>query len=199
MIKKMRRIYKEKEKEYTLELKDMYSYYTTNISNQSMAASLKCCVFLLCLYEALEPKKILDLGSGFSSYALRYFSGRFLPESEIYSVDSSKGWLEKSKQFSQVNTLDSEHFYHWDEIKNKKIPFELIFMDIDFSKNRVNYYEPVCKQFLAEKTFMLVDDMHKPILRNKVKTLSFKYKRHPVLDETKERKRYSWLLEFGNK
>ena len=72
-------------------------------------------------------------------------------------------------------------------------------MDIDFSKNRVNYYEPVCKQFLAEKTFMLVDDMHKPILRNKVKTLSFKYKRHPVLDETKERKRYSWLLEFGNK
>ena len=196
MIKKIRKIYRENEKDYTSKLEDMYLYYTTNISNASMAASLKCCVFLLCLYKALEPEKILDLGSGFSSYALRYFNGRFLPDSEIYSVDSSKGWLEKSKQFCQLNTLNDEHFYHWDEIKGKKIPFELIFMDIDFSKNRVNYYNPVCKQFLAEKTFMLADDMHKPILRNVAETLDFK-ERHPVLDETKHKKRYSWLLEFG--
>jgi predicted O-methyltransferase YrrM len=199
MIKKIRETFKKNEKEYTSELEPMYLYYTTNISNPIMAASLRCCVFLVCMYEAIEPDRILDLGTGFSSYAIRYFKGKFGLSTEIYSIDSSEDWVEISKDFCQKNSVDTDHFYHWNEIKDKNISFELIFMDIDFSKKRVNYYDHVCKQFVGNNTFMLVDDMHKPILRNKVKTLKCKTN-HNVRDETKPKgkKRFSCLLEFGD-
>ena len=87
MIKQIRKLFKEKESEYTFNLESMYAYYTETISNESMAASLKCCAFLVCLYEALEPKRILDLGSGFSSYSLRHFKDQMSWDTEIYSVD----------------------------------------------------------------------------------------------------------------
>lgn len=200
MITKIRDLYRIKEDEYSLELKNEYRNYTTTISNMIMAASLRCCVFLTCMYEEIKPNRILDLGSGFSSYTLRYFRNKFNLDTEIYSVDSDIHWLSKSKEFCKNNNVDVSHFYSWDDIKNVKKPFDLIFMDIDKSKKRIYYYDHICNHFLSKNTFMFVDDMHKPIIRNKIKQLDNSHTRHNVRNETLDKfKRYSCIIEFGGK
>jgi predicted O-methyltransferase YrrM len=200
MITKIRDIYRSKAIEYSYELESAYLDYTTNISNKVMAASLRCCVFLMCIYDATKPNKIIDLGSGFSSYALRYFKNKFNVNTEIYSVDSNKDWLIKSKEFCKNNNVDVSHFYSWDDIKNKVIPFDLIFMDIDKTKKRISYYDHIYNHFLSKNTFMLVDDLHKPLIRNKIKHIDIKHKKHRVYDETIDKfKRFSSLIEFGGK
>ena len=77
MIQEIKKLYKEKELEYSSELMEKYIDYTTNVSDIIFPASMRCSVFLICMYEVLQPKRVLDLGSGFSSYALRYFREKF--------------------------------------------------------------------------------------------------------------------------
>ncbi len=196
MLKEILKRYKEKEEAYTKEIKETFIYYTRSVSTENMAASLRSCVLLGCMMEVMKPKRAMDLGSGISSYALRYFKSKFKYTTEIYSVDSDWDWLKKSRDFSHVREVDSNHFYHWTEVNLKKIPFEIIFMDIDRTKARLNYYEPVCKQFTKKGTLMLIDDMHKGILREKVKKIKVPHIRHNVHDETRFKKGYNWILEF---
>jgi predicted O-methyltransferase YrrM len=199
MIKQIVKHFKAKEEEYSREIGETFLYYTKAVSNPGMAASLRSCIFLCCMMELIKPKRVLDLGSGISSYSLRYFKGLFGLDTVIYSIDSSKEWLRKSEEFSRVRDVDHANFLHWDDIKDKKMPCELIFMDIDKTKFRVNYYEPVCRRFTKKGSLMLVDDMHKPVLREAVKKITVPHNTHTLNKETKHRKRYNWVLEFTGK
>lgn len=196
MIEDIKSLYKEKESEYSDELTERYIDYTTNVSDTIMPASMRCCVFLICMYEVLQPERVLDLGSGFSSYALRYFKDKFSWNTEIYSIDNYDWWLGKTIDFCTQNEVDTNHFYIWKQIKDMEIPFELIFVDIEFRERRLKYFDPVYKRFLADKTFMLLDDMHMAVLRTKARSMENRYIKHTVVHETIVEQRYSWLLEI---
>ena len=199
MITKIRKLYINKEKEYSLEIKKDYLDYVTNISDPIMAASLRSCIFLVCIYETIKPNKILDLGSGFSSYTLRYFKNKFNFNTKIYSVDSSIDWLDKSKDFCKKKNVDVSNFYSWDDIKNMTMPFDLIFMDIDKTKKRIAYFDHIYSHYLSKNTFMLVDDMHKILIRNKIKQINIPHKKYRVYNETIDKfKRFGLLIEFGD-
>lgn len=145
---------------------EQYKKYTTTISTPGMAASLECCAFLMQICEKVSAKHVLDLGSGFSSYSLRYFRKKYSKNMVVWSVDSDEEWLEKSKQFCKENSVYISNFKPWDKIKNTKKRFDLVFVDIDRTPNRPDYYKPLIENFTNDETIVVFDDMHKPFLLN---------------------------------
>ena len=160
---------------YNKEIKPMYTKYIKEVSNRVMAASMECCVFLMVMCKDIKPKKVLDLGSGFSSYALRYYKNKYDNDMEVWSVDSNNKWLLKSRQFIESFKLSTDHFYVWSDIKDMDEKFDLIFLDIDVSKRRPPYLEHVVENFVNEDSFILLDDMHKTGLVKKLRSIMDNY------------------------
>jgi predicted O-methyltransferase YrrM len=175
-----------------------YNYYIENISSRPMAASLPCCIYLLALYDRLLPLKVLELGSGFTSYCLRFYKKLRNINSEIYSIDTSKEWLETSKNYCKERELDINNFQIWDYFKECREKFDLIFVDIDSGPRRHLYFESVFKQFSKVGTFIYLDDLHKPqVYKNLDSILStINHKRYNIKDLTIDRKRFSTLVEI---
>ncbi len=74
-----------------------YNQYISTISSQEWAISFELSTFLMILCDVLKPKRILDCGSGFSSFVFRYYMSNVTPEPEVWSVDTSPEWLEKTR------------------------------------------------------------------------------------------------------
>jgi len=214
--------YKNNKVEFTEELKEVYEKYITTISSREMAASLECCVFLMTMFKEINPRSILDLGSGFSSYALRYYKESRDSNTQIRSVDSVKVWLQKSKEFCKNNLIPSReiieidmtsdnpfpkqktnvdvtNFFTWNEIYYKDCPtimYDIIFLDIDKTIERPKYLEPIFNKFTGPDTIILVDDYHKGLLRKELPPLIEKYNFDSYeLKETQNRKRFQLLLK----
>ena len=76
-----------------------YSEYITSVSNEDMAISREACLYILRFCLENKPLKIVDLGSGITSYTLRLYQQYSNDDVRIYSIDDNKGWLQKSKEF----------------------------------------------------------------------------------------------------
>lgn len=75
------------------DMKHAYGKYVGEFSTPEMAVSLETSQFLYVLAKAVKARRILDLGSGFSSYVLRLYSIDAGSDTVVYSVDDDKGWL----------------------------------------------------------------------------------------------------------
>ena len=82
--------YQIKTKDYREKLEPFYRDYITTISTDIMAISLELATFLVWFSTLTMPKTILDLCSGFSSFALRYF---WRDRTEIWSIDDHRDRL----------------------------------------------------------------------------------------------------------
>ena len=187
-------VFNSKSELYKNEIKKAYHRYVTTVSVDYMAASFECCIFLMVLYEAIKPKMVLDLGSGMSSYALRYFKKNYAEASSVWSIDSTKKWLSKSKIFVENFGLNTDNFKTWDEIANDTTKFDLIFFDIDNNKKRINYIPTVLNNFVTENSFIMFDDMHKGGLRRDINTVlsGYEHKKIDIKKYTLDRfKRFS--------
>jgi predicted O-methyltransferase YrrM len=191
--------WKKEHEAYNYLLKSDYKKYIDQISVDYMAASLECCKFLLAIYDFTKSKNILDLGSGFSSYTLRLFKKFRMFDSNIISVDTSEEWLNKTSNFCIENHVDGDNFITWGQFKNKENKFDLIFLDIDYTKNRPSYYNLVFENLSKKGTFILCDDMHKKDLSlplNKYLENKKNLKKHDVKEYTLDKfKRFATLIE----
>lgn len=172
----------------TRDLKDQYTNYLRDVS--PMAPSLKTIGLILEL--ATPESHILDLGSGFSSYALRYYAERL--DLRVWSVDDDSRWLQRTKEYCMAYGQKANRFWVWDrfiQISSRVVPFDVVFVDIGITKNRPKYYGEVLKRLCDTNTFIVFDDMHKPSLKAAVdKELeSYDYLEVGVRDQT--------LDEFG--
>lgn len=70
-----------------------YERYVTSVSSTGMALSLPTSTYLDAPCRATEPERVLDLGSGFSSYILRRYAA------DHGGVDDNEGWPEKTGEF----------------------------------------------------------------------------------------------------
>ena len=86
-------------------LREAYVDYVKNVSTPVWSISWQLVVYLEKLVRALQPKRVLDLGSGFSSYLLRRFN------TEVTSVDTDLGWLQKTHDFLQHKQVTTEGLY----------------------------------------------------------------------------------------
>lgn len=197
MIEDINKNFTNNREKFTKMIIDEYNHYITEISSRPMAASLPCCLYLMSLYDELRPKRILELGSGFTSYCLRLFKKENNLDTEIYSIDTNAGWLKKSEDYCADRGLDSNNFQTWDVFQKSKKKFNLIFVDIDSGPRRHLYFDPVFTKFSEIGAFVYLDDLHKPpVYRNldsMLKTVN--HKRHNIRKLTQDRKRYSTLVE----
>ena len=75
-----------------------YQDYITSISSEDMAISLRLASLLVYICQHLHPMVVIDLGSGFSSYAL-LVAAKALPNTIVHSVDADPKWLEATGCF----------------------------------------------------------------------------------------------------
>ena len=148
---------------YKKPLQNYYDDYVANVSRSDMAISLETATFLNFVVSTRKPSSILDLGSGFSSFVFRKFSD---PQCEIYSIDDSQEWLDKSKDFLIRNNTRHNNMQTWDVFlndfkrHNPDFKFDLVFHDLGGMKTRQRTLNDILS-FSSESGVIIFDDIHK--------------------------------------
>jgi hypothetical protein len=159
-MQQLNEIHAAKRQEFEDLLIEDFKYYAKNISG--FAVSIQYCICLLCLCERYGLTSIIDLGSGFTSYALRRYRKAYDKDLAIYTVDNDPYWLSISCHYCEEKSLSDEFFYLWDDFKDKAICADLVSMDIDTSILRSSY---LVQMFKMARRYIMVDDMHKARIR----------------------------------
>ena len=116
--------------QYRAALQAPYAEYISGVSTPIEAASLEVCSYLAFLCDVLEPRRVLDAGSGFSSYVLRRHQLAH-PELTVVSVDDAAPWLERTAAFLEERNVATEGLLTWDEfVRGREDDFDVVFHDL---------------------------------------------------------------------
>ena len=119
-----------------------------------MAVSLELASFLLFLAETVHPARILDLGSGFSSFVLRQVRG-----ASVLSVDDDANWLERTSEYLREKKCEDSNLALWNEVVQRSPePYDLIFHDLALVEQRRATLPRVLEW---SKGWIVLDDGHK--------------------------------------
>jgi predicted O-methyltransferase YrrM len=177
-----------------------YRDYVSTISSEIMAASFELSVFLLTFSKFTGPAKILDFGSGFTSFIFRFYAGNLAENKpEIWTVDDSPEWLNKTGSFLKNHSVDPDNLFSLEEVRDlEKNSFDLILYDFGAFDTRMSTLE-FALNLLSEKGNIITDDMHaadyalfvkKTALQKKMDSYSLHYF---TIDKMN---RFSFLLKY---
>lgn len=137
-----------------------YEFYVSEVSAPDHALSLETASYLYALCEFLEPRSILDLGSGFSSFVFRTYAAA-RPGASVWTLDDNPAWLGRSRAFVASSGLGIEHFGIWSDYQlHPEPPFDLVLHDLGSMSTRLRTLPAVLNQCRAGGIVVL-DDMHK--------------------------------------
>lgn len=120
-------------------------------------------LFILCLH--LAPRRILDLGSGFSSYVFRLYAGVCGKDCEVVTMDDSAEWLVKTETFLNTQCLETENCLLWDpQTPLGAEKFDIILHDLGDMQLRAATL-PVVLCGTSSNGCIILDDMHYPDYR----------------------------------
>ncbi|MFM7431760.1 MAG: methyltransferase domain-containing protein [Flammeovirgaceae bacterium] len=141
-------------------LQPYYSEYVNHISSPEMAASLELAGFMYTLCKANQYKKVLDMGSGLSSFIFRLYAKETLGV-EVYSVDDDAAWLTKTRGYLEQHHLDTNNMFTLQQFVDlKESGFDCILHDMNFVEVRIQYVDFVFRS--AKKNGLIImDDVHK--------------------------------------
>ena len=149
------------------ELSEAYHHYVSNISSANMAISLELAAFFYAVCEERNSKKILDLGSGFSSFV----AGKYAQSNDAiscWSVDDNAGWLEKTKEYLSNHHITSNRCLLLEEfIRSNESKFDLMLLDLNFGEVRKDFIRLTVERGNSG-AIILFDDAHKPDYRYEV-------------------------------
>jgi predicted O-methyltransferase YrrM len=142
-------------------LSEPWQAYVQAISPDWMAASVEVCALLLALARLRRPSRILDLGSGFSSYAMRTYALGTGGQCRVVSVDDDADWLEKTRRALQARGVPADDLYTWESFRAARHePFGLVFHDLGDMAVRAATL-PAALALVAANGVIVLDDMHK--------------------------------------
>ncbi len=148
------------------ELAPLHEHYVREVSSEDMALSLQTAVLLELLCEVLQPRRALDLGSGFSSFILRRAGQRLGFPQEVLSLDTDPAWLERSRAYVREQGLSDTGFGLWDSApESGHGVFDLVFFDMDRPPARNGFLPSVLQRHCRPGTALLLDDLHMPGFR----------------------------------
>lgn len=148
-------------KQNTEILRPHYEYYIKEVSRADMAASLELATFIYTLCQLNHYTKILDMGSGLSSFVLRLYA-KENHGVRIFSVDDDSDWLEKTKEFLKMHQLNTDNVFTLDQfLKSTENEFDCILHDLNFVEVRINYIERMM-EVTKSNGIVIFDDVHKP-------------------------------------
>ena len=152
----------------TEEMRAAYEEYTRNISHEGWPLSFESACLLWSLCEATGPKRILDLGSGFSSFIFRLYRSTAKMEPTIWSVDEDSDWLEKTRVFLRSHELPDDNLINWRTLQaTEPGSFDLTSLDLADIDERVNIFEKLLN-WLTPGGLLLLDDMHNSAYRKEI-------------------------------
>jgi predicted O-methyltransferase YrrM len=179
------------------DLRSYYDEYILNFSSNDMAISLELAVFLMTLCYLIKPKRILDLGSGFSSFVFRRYQSRTYPRAEIWTIDDNPYWLEQTRIFLSSYDLLDDNLAIWNAfIQEEQGDFDLILHDLGSMEIRE---ETLTKVITLSRPngLIVLDDFHKTKYRASVtqKLKHFEFEFYSLRSYTIDKLgRYSILL-----
>jgi len=155
----LEQLYKQNIAKYRDEIMPQYQEYVRDVSNPIMAASFELSVFLLILCDLIRPQRVADFGSGFSSFVFRFYA-KHHPGIEVWSVDDSQEWLDKTGEFLISKNMSADNLFSLESIKKKKdISFDLILYDMGTFEVRMSNLNFVLGM-LSQDGVIVLDDMH---------------------------------------
>jgi len=141
-------------------MRPCHASYVSDVSAPGMAVSLPTALLLRRLCEDLRPRRVLDLGSGFSSFVLRSYAAS-QRDVTAWSVDDDDAWLQRTRDFLLGHGLATEHLVDWEEFQSADPgPFDLVFHDLGGMELRMQAFDRALE--LGARGVVLLDDMHKP-------------------------------------
>lgn len=136
-----------------------------------MAASLPFARFLRAWCDAREPTRIVDLGSGFTSWVIRDWA-RDRRVDRVVSVDDDPGWLEVSRNFVRDRGLPDGNFVRWEEFRWGAGRFDLVVWDFSGVRRRASATRSAAGR-VAPGGALLFDDIHKARLWHRARWLDW--------------------------
>ncbi|GIX03583.1 MAG: hypothetical protein KatS3mg113_0589 [Planctomycetaceae bacterium] len=139
-----------------------YHEYVQKVSCADMAISWRIACWLFALVETTHPRKILDLGSGFSSFLLRYYASTAGHPCEVTSVDDDPHWLERTRNFLLMHGMSDTNLLVWDQFQ-QQLPegeFDLVFHDLGNMTRRRQTLSLIWK-CVSPSGILVLDDWHK--------------------------------------
>jgi hypothetical protein len=157
----LREKYRLSREDYRRRIEPFYREYIDTVSSEIMASSLELSVFLLFLCDMAQPKKILDLGSGFSSFLFRSHALSAREEPVVWSVDDSGEWLDRTAAFLSSHGLPAANLMTWDAFsENRGERFDFIFYDLGPFPFRMDCLRPMLEKRTDAHGIIVLDDMH---------------------------------------
>ncbi|MBI2258839.1 MAG: methyltransferase domain-containing protein [Flavobacteriia bacterium] len=143
-------------------IEQKHKIYIKTISSPEMAMSFELAKFIFSYCLIKKPKKVADLGSGFSSFLFRFYKKEVNNELEIYSIDDSADWLIKTKDYLIENGLNIDNLITLTDFIDLKLKneFDVVLLDLNFVEVRKNYIG-FSFDLLKENGFLIIDDVHK--------------------------------------
>jgi len=113
------------------EVRPHYELYTSRFNAAWMAVSLELSAFLMALCRILRPRRVVDLGSGFSSVLLRLYQREAGPAPEVWSVDTSPEWLDMTRRILRWLDMPTDHLVTWEDfVVQEPSGFDLVVHDL---------------------------------------------------------------------
>jgi predicted O-methyltransferase YrrM len=140
-------------------LATLYDRYVRDVSSPHMAASWESARYLRELCEAVGARRVLDLGSGFSSVVLRDYAAS-KRDVAVVSVDDSPEWLERTRDFLSEHSYATDELQVWSDFAVAPgEPFDLVFHDLASGALRESAMS-VAVRCLAPRGVIVFDDAH---------------------------------------
>ncbi|MGM0588335.1 MAG: hypothetical protein ACQETE_07980 [Bacteroidota bacterium] len=144
-----------------------YQEYISTVSTPDMAVSMEAVTFVINLVNSQKCESVLDLGTGFSSFAFRKsFRSRSI---KIDSFDDNREWLQKSIDFSDIKGVGKKNFFHFDDFEQKALAeYDLVFHDLGRMDVRKKSLNNIINHAKKGSGYLFLDDMHKKDYANHV-------------------------------
>ena len=140
-------------------LHEIRERYVREVTWDGMTISHQLCTFLLALCRTIEPRQILDIGSGLSSLVFRRYAASS-PGARVWSVDDDGAWLAQTAELLQTHDLPTDNLLSWPERQNSHPDgVDLVFHDLGSIATRIQTLPWVLSR-LAPSTPCVLDDTH---------------------------------------
>jgi predicted O-methyltransferase YrrM len=138
-----------------------HAAYTTGISDTLNAISLRQAALLAFLVRTRSVTRLLDTGSGFSSFVLGS-EAKCKHNVRHLAVEDNEFWRSRTKEFLRENGLPAENVISWKAFQadSSLCGFDLIFHDLGNMTTRILSLREI-ESRLAPSCWLILDDMHK--------------------------------------
>jgi predicted O-methyltransferase YrrM len=172
----------------------LHAQYETRISTPGVPISLELALYLWALLQESRPTRILDLGSGFSSFVFRLWAKTTGAPTTVWSVDHEPEWLNRTREFLQSFELPVENLTSWEQFRERD--FDLILHDLGTIDLRIASLDTVLS-LPRPGGLIILDDVHFPnYAQGAAEVLARRgFYSHSLASSTRDRYgRYSWLV-----